>query len=732
MGDDTHSFTRAVDQVQKGERVADVANDLLSQLSFDERQKLLYGIPFWGGVEYILEYGFNATPWIIGDVPRVGIPGVRFTDGPRGVIIGKSTAFPVSMARGATWDVALEERVGVAIGREARAQAANFFGGVCINLPRHPAWGRSQETYGEDPILLGEMGAALARGAQSNVMTCVKHFALNSMENARFKVDVKVDDAALHEVYLPHFKRVVDEGVTSVMSAYNAVNGEWAGQSRPLLTNILRHQWGFSGFVISDFAFGHRDGALSLKNGMTLEAPFAQLRPRAFRKALAIGALSKSDIDSAAHCMLTSQLKHYATRELQEPQPGVVFCQDHRRLAREAAQKSMVLLKNEIGSKPLLPLDPKSLTSIAVVGRLANAENTGDHGSSIVSSPKVVTPYEGIRAALSETTAVTLASSDDVSEATRVASVADAAVVVVGYDAGDEGEYLLPTAAGLWSLYPFPTFREVLSLIWTGLKLGYRKVTARHSAVTAPITGGVGGDRASLRLRASDLKLINSVCAVNPRTIVAIITAGAVIMEEWRHQPSAILQAWYSGCEGGHALADVLFGDVDASGRLPYSIPKSEDHLPYFEREATSITYDRWFGQRLLDKLGVEAAFPLGFGLSYTSFDISDLSISPSKKDTIEISVTVTNTGFRPGRFVAQAYGSPLPAVADFPTSLLLGFAPVELKGGESRRISIQASLLPLQQYKAGQFTFGSSKAAIQVGRYAGDKGSLVSSIDLN
>ena len=170
-------------------------------------------------------------PGLAGAVPRLGIPGVRFSDGPRGVVMEGATTFPVSMARGATWDPDLEERIGDVIGRELRAMGANFFGGICINLMRHPAWGRAQETYGEDTVHLGEFGAALTRGVQKHVMACSKHYALNSMENARFSVDVTIDPRALHEIYLPHFKRTVEAGVASVMSSYNSMNGEWCGQN---------------------------------------------------------------------------------------------------------------------------------------------------------------------------------------------------------------------------------------------------------------------------------------------------------------------------------------------------------------------------------------------------------------------------------------------------------------------------------------------------------------------
>ena len=224
------AFSDAVAAVQAGRDPDTAAGELLAQLTDQERLDLLDGdLPFWDGMADMLGNGYNRTPYPMGRIDRLGIPGLLFSDGPRGVVMGGSTAFPVSMARGATWDVELEEQVGTAIGREMRAQGANFFGGVCINLPRHPAWGRAQETYGEDPLLLGEFGAALTRGVLPNAMPVAKHYALNSMENARFTVDVTADDATLHEVYLAHFRRVVEEGVAGIMTAYNSVNGEWAG-----------------------------------------------------------------------------------------------------------------------------------------------------------------------------------------------------------------------------------------------------------------------------------------------------------------------------------------------------------------------------------------------------------------------------------------------------------------------------------------------------------------------
>ena len=228
------------------------ARHLLGQLTLEEKISLVSGgTPFWVGMlDLALNDASHRHSWPAGVLPRLELAGLRFVDGPRGVVLaGGATTFPVPMARGASWNPELEEQIGVAISREARTFGANWVAGVCINLLRHPAWGRAQETYGEDPLLLGEMGAALTEGVQQHVMACVKHYALNSMENARFSVDVDVDDDVLHEVYLPHFERVVKAGVASVMSAYNSVNGEWCGHHHHLLTEVLRGQWGFDGFV---------------------------------------------------------------------------------------------------------------------------------------------------------------------------------------------------------------------------------------------------------------------------------------------------------------------------------------------------------------------------------------------------------------------------------------------------------------------------------------------------
>src|SRR5260370_30353810 len=273
------AFDAAAAAVRAGADPVGEAGKLYEELTEAERLGLLDGdVPFWEGLAEMRQARYGSQPYVHGAVARLGIPRIRFVDGPRGCVAGEGTAFPVSIARGATLDTGLEERVGEAIGAEVRAQGGNFFGGVCINLPRHPAWGRAQEASGGDPLHLGAFGAALARGARQHVMACAKHYALNSIENARFQGDVSIDEGPLHEVYLPHFKRVADEGIAGIMTAYNSVNGAWAGQNEYLLTEVLRNRWHWNGVTVSDFVFGLRDAAASLNAGLDLEEPFAQQR----------------------------------------------------------------------------------------------------------------------------------------------------------------------------------------------------------------------------------------------------------------------------------------------------------------------------------------------------------------------------------------------------------------------------------------------------------------------
>jgi beta-glucosidase len=710
------NFDEALEAVREGTSPHEAARQVVAAMTAEERLWCLDGdAPTWAGLTYLgQEDGYHRLPFAAGEVDRVGMPGVHFADGPRGCVVGNATAFPVSMARGATWDPALEERVGEAIGRELRAAGADLTGAVCVNVLRHPAWGRAQETYGEDPHHVGELGAAFTRGLQRHVMACVKHFACNSMENARFGVDIEVDEVALHEVYLPHFRRIVDEGVASVMTAYNSLNGEWCGQHRELITDVLRGEWGFDGFVISDWIFGLRDAATSLAAGLDVEMPYRQVRARDLPGALERGEASWDDVDAAATRLVATRLRFDDV--LSAPAEGreVLGHHEHRALAREVAARSIVLLRNEVvDGGAVLPLAPSS--KLAVIGRLADRVNLGDGGSSDVWDLEAVTVLDGLRDAAG---AVTHDDGTDMTTAAAIAGEADVALVVVGYTYLDEGEYIGRTDPSLQALFPERDEPEEVDR--------YRRQIAAAPATTKPRRleerprgFSVGGDREGLRLSAADVGLIRAVAAANPRTVVAIQAGSAVIVDEWVDDVAAVVQCWYGGCAAGPALADVLLGHDDPSGRLPFSVPRREEDLPPFERDATSFRYDRWHGWWHLARHGTEPAFPFGFGLSYTQFRLADSDVARSG-DHLEVRASIANVGDRDGNELVQVYAE-LPD-PDAPPRLV-GFARVDVDAGATGDVTITVSedRLATRDPQRHEWRPPTGRHRLLVARFAGD-----------
>jgi beta-glucosidase len=667
------------------------ARELLAQLTQAEKIKMMSGDPqFWLGMADMMGGGYADHPWVAGAVPRLGVPGVRFADGPRGVIMDGGTTFPVSMGRGATFDPELEERVGDVIGRELRAMGGNFFGGVCINLLRHPAWGRAQETYGEDPVHLGEFGAALVRGVQKHVMACAKHYALNSMENARFSVDVTIAPRPLHEIYLRHFKRAVEEGVASIMSAYNSVNGEWCGQNYVLLTEILKQQWNFQGFVMTDFIFGMRDSKKAALAGQDVEMPFDMIHRQHLKGLVERGEVPVERIDDAALRVLRQQIRFAQGRDPREYSLDVVGCEAHRKIAREAAEKAIILLKNE---GALLPL--KEVKKLAVIGKLAAVPNTGDGGSSNTRPPYVITPLQGLQEALAGQAEVIYDDGSDLARAARVASDAEVAIIVAGYTHLDEGEYVSPdTMAELSKNFPSPTPEEMPIAQAMMEKMG---ATNNVDNAMPP-----GGDRKLLTLHPKDEALIQSIVAANPRTVVAMMGGSAIITENWRGQVPAILMLWYPGMEGGHAFADILLGKVNPSGKLPCVFAARPEDLPYYDMNAKSITYDLWHGYRKLERDRAVPAFPFGFGLSYTTFELDHLRLPEAllnAHDTLTATLDVTNCGSVAGDTVLQVYVSvPMTEVERAPKELK-AFKRVRLEPGETKTIQVDIPVKDLAYY---------------------------------
>ncbi len=709
------AFERAATRVDDGSSTADEeARHLVAMMTTAEQLGCLDGdIDAWPGLFEMMAGGYHRRSFPAAAVERLGIPGIRFSDGPRGCVIGEKTAFPVSMARGATWDPELERRIGVAIGTELRSVGADFYGGVCINLLRHPGWGRAQETYGEEPHHVGVMGAALAAGAQQRVMACVKHFAVNSMENARFKVDVTVDERALHEVYLPHFRRVVDGGVAAVMSAYNSLNGAFCGENHPLLTGILRDEWGFDGIVVSDFIFGLRDPVASVTAGLDVEMPFRQQRMMHLPGALADGRLTTEDVERAVRRIVGTQLRFRSL--LTDPaNPESFDAEAHRALAREAATASIVLLRNQNG---VLPLSPGNLRRVAVIGRLAAIPNLGDKGSSEVITGDVVTPLAGLRAALPGIAV------DHHDFDAAVAEGADVAIVVVGCTYRDEGEFI--DAAGTAGLLAdhFPPMTEADRVVVDAARPTAPAPSPGTDAggPTAVETFAPGGDRRSIRLSDGDARLVTEVAARCPDTVVVVMGSSAVVMDPWRDHVPGIVMLWYPGVEGGHALADVLLGVANPSGRLPFSIPTSENHLPHWDPDADAETYDMWHGHWRLRRDGNPAAYPFGYGMSYTSFEIGDTAVEPVGRQLVRLSGVVHNRGDVAGTEVVQVYAGLPASVHERPQRRLVGFTRVEVEAGGLTPFSLDVDLGELAVRIDGAWHTEPGVYALWVARHAED-----------
>jgi beta-glucosidase len=669
-------------RVLSAEEIDGYAQRLLGEMSLEQKVLQMSGDSTLYDLLKLItidrgKYNDEAIP--AGEDKRLAIPPLTFTDGPRGVVMRHSTCFPSAMLRAASWDRELQRRFGDVSAKESRAQGANFWAGLCVNLLRHPSWGRAQETLGEDPYLLGELGLPVMEAVQRhNVMACAKHFALNSIEETRMKVDVRLDERTLREVYLPHFERLVRSGVASVMSAYNRANGDYCGESRRLLREILKEEWGFRGFVMSDFFMGVHDGRKGALAGLDIEMPVVQRFGKTLLAAVEHGEVPLAVVDEAVLRLLRRKID-YATRpDPTSYPPALVRAAEHVALAREVAERGIVLLKNDA----LLPLERSALRSVGVFGRLADAPNLGDHGSSRVYPPPaaVVTVLGGLRQALG-TERVVHETGEDLARVRAAARTADAAVVVVGFDHSDEGEYITE-------------LRDESE--W-------------------------GGDREELALPASDQALVLAVAAANPRTIVVLIGGSAIMVEEWQRQTPAIVMAFYPGEQGGAALARILLGDVNPSGKLPFTVPRDPSQLPPFDNRSLSVEYGYYHGYTLVEKQGGEPRYAFGHGLSYTAFSYANLRLDREElapDGVVTASFEVTNTGSRAGEEIVQLYVGFSGSKVDRPLKLLRGFEKLALAPGATRRVELPVRAADLAYYDTamGRWAVEPASYTVQVG----------------
>lgn len=596
----------------------------------------------------------GADFWHTAAGPDAGIPALMVTDGPHGLRkqreggdalgLGDSvpaTCFPPAVGLGSSWNVDLIHTVGVALGDEARAEGVAVLLGPGVNIRRSPLCGRNFEYYSEDPYLAGECGAAWVRGVQSRgVGTSLKHFAANNQETDRMRIDVQVDERTLREIYLPAFERIVTTArPTTVMCSYNTVRGVPASENRWLLTEVLRDEWGFDGLVMSDWG-AVNDRVRALAAGLDLTMPAAAGDDEVIA-AVRSGRLDEAVVDTAVERLLT-----LIDRTTADTTRSTYDADAHHALAAAAATESAVLLKNESG---LLPLDVEDLDTIAVIGEFARTPRFQGSGSSQVAP-------------------------------TRVESVLDAIAELSGADArfaagfrldGDPDPDLVEEAVTLAAA-------SNAVLLFLGLP---------------PDVESEGFDRDHITLPADQVALLESVAAANPRVAVVLSNGAVISVAEWQDHTQALLEGWLLGQAGGSATVDLLFGLANPSGRLTETIPLRLDDTPSrlnFPGSDGVVVYGERIhvGYRWFDATDLPVAYPFGFGLSYTSFGYSDLTVTPSG-DGLEVTFTVTNTGGRAGAEVPQVYVRDVEATVDRPLQELKGFVKVLLAPGESRRVSL-------------------------------------------
>jgi len=805
--------------------------DVLVQMTLEEKADMVAGVDMWHfkGVE------------------RLGVPSIRVTDCGHGVTSTGTddtcaTSFPTAVGQAATWNTDLLERMGVALAHEVRAKGNAMLLGPMVNIHRMPLNGRSYECYSEDPLLAGKMAAALIRGIQSqDIGACIKGCTANNQQADQTQLNVIVDERTLREIYLPNFRIPVAEARPwAIMTCYNGLNGHHSSDNRHLLTEIVKDEWGFDGFIVCDWRGTHSPDVLTSGLDIEMPGPGKFMRQQDVLGALGDGRMTEDDLDDHVRRLLRVVFRtgladgdtaHHVA-ELDSPA--------HRELARQVAEESIVLLKN---SGDLLPLDASSLKTIAVVGPNAEQPRLGGGGSASVAPFYAVSPLDGLRNRCGG--AVRVLYEEGCSFLGEMVVVYPQYLSPAGGAEGDEGlraeffnnQHLDGTPAlttvhrqidfaygwaapgprvqrGGWSvrysgtLTPPVTGRyrigaacrnggfrlyvggELLIDQWgtppaegeapiqhdvvaghraldlvaaepVEVRLEYRKAAnksalrlewdvpgwgdsvARAAAAAAEadvamVCAGLcntfeGGtnDRKGIRLPGRQVELIRAVAAANPNTVVVLSNGTPIDVRDWIDHARAVLETWYPGQEGGNALARILFGDVNPSGRLPDTFPLRLEDNPAWDNypgDGTSVRYDEgvFVGYRHYDTRGIEPAFPFGFGLSYTEFAYSNLRLSSDAMtgdETVEVSVDVANTGDRPGKDVVQLYVRDVEASVPRPLRELKGFAKVELRPGGSTTVRFALDRMALSYFDVERNRWHAEPGAfdVQVGRHSRD-----------
>lgn len=638
-------------------------NDLLNRLTVEEKFKLLAGNRF-----------FQTH-----SIKRLGIKPFKMTDGPFGVSMHssfgrKNTRFPGGICLASSWNRQLAHDFGVAVGEEVRVIGRAAILAPGININRSPLNGRTFEYFSEDPYLTKEIAIPYVQGVQSQrIAACLKHYVANNQETNRFTVSAEIDERTLHEIYLRAFMEVIREADPwMLMTSYNKVNGQYVFANKALLLDKMK-KWGFKGFVVSDWwSFSRSEPPVStedcIKAGMSLEMPKAnKFLPKLLQSAYSDGRFSEDDLNAVAKRLLRIMfLVGFFDNKTTLP-IGKRNTPDHQNLARKMAEEGMVLLKNR---KNILPLDLNEVCSLAVLG--PNRDKKFGKwlygGSSAVKPPYEITPIKGLKSR-------------------KVRIISD------------------PSKADT-------------TIIFAGLNHDSTKtlVRDRRDEKIAIGNDSEGIDRSQLELPQEQVNLINQTVLENPNTVVVLLNGSPVAMDGWLENVPAVLEAWYPGMEGGHAIANVIFGDVNPSGKLPLTFPRQISDSPAhksiqtFPGEDLKVKYAEgiYVGYRHFDKANIEPLFPFGFGLSYSSFHYDNLRLNTNRisaRENLIVSVDITNTGNFSGSEVVQAYFRNECSV-DRPVKELVGFEKVFLSPHESKTVDLKLKINDLAFYEPQEQTW--------------------------
>ena len=685
---------------------------LIKKMTLEEKVGLLHG---------------NSKFYVAG-VERLGIPEWSLSDGPHGVRAeinrhdwayagwtnDSASYFPTGTAFAAAWNPELAYRRGEVLGEEARWRKKDVLLGPGVNIIRSPLCGRNFEYMSEDPYMNSVLAVAYIKGLQSRDVACsVKHFAVNNQETNRTTVDVECSERALREIYLPAFKAAVQEGgALTVMAAYNKFRGEFCAENNYLVRKILRNEWGFDGVYVTDWGAAHStvpsmEAGLDLEMGTLIDKYEDWYYANPLIEAVKSGKIPMSLVDEKVGDVLRVMIKTNVLDPKKRFGPGSMNTKEHQQATYDAAAEAIVLLKNQ---NNLLPLDFSSIKSLAVIGDNATRKHSNGGLSSEIKAVYEVTPLEALRAKWGDKVDIRFAQGYE-----------KLSTFVEGSNNGQ--------SSGTFS----SKTQESDALLKEAVEV------ARTSDVALLVCGlnhdydTESFDRLNMDIPYGQVELIQEVVKANPRTIVVMIAGSPLNMAAVDICSPAIVWAWFNGMEGGNALVDVLSGKVNPSGKMPFTTPVSLDQSPAhalgnFPGRDLKVNYeeDILVGYRWFDTKGLPVVYPFGYGLSYTTFNYSNLNTDKKtydQADTIQATFTLTNTGDREGAEVAQLYVSDPDCSVMRPVKELKGFKKVFLKPGESRRITLDIPVSSLAFYSEAQsqFVVEPGEFILQLGASASD-----------